>query len=67
MKKVLIKTLFSILVFFQIPNAYSHNDINLDGVFDILKLRVGYGEVGNVNGLGDYNFLTRYVKSNKKP
>ena len=30
-----------------------HNDINLDGVFDILKLRVGYGEVGNVNGLGD--------------
>ena len=43
-----------------------HNDINLDGVFDILKLRVGYGEVGNVNGLGDYNFLTRYVKSNNQ-
>jgi len=28
-----------------------------------LKLRVGYGEVGNVNGLGDYNFLTRYIGS----
>ncbi|NQW37316.1 MAG: SusC/RagA family TonB-linked outer membrane protein [Flavobacteriales bacterium] len=28
-----------------------------------LKLRVGYGEVGNVNGLGDYNFLTRYSGS----
>ena len=43
-----------------------HNDINFRGVFDILKLRVGYGEVGNVNGLGDYNFLTRYVKSNNQ-
>ncbi len=31
--------------------------------FDQLKLRLGYGEVGNVNGLGDYNFLTRYVRS----
>lgn len=28
-----------------------------------LKLRVGYGEVGNVNGLGDYLFLTRYTGS----
>ena len=28
-----------------------------------LKLRVGYGEVGNVNGLGDYLFLTRYSGS----
>ena len=28
-----------------------------------LKLRLGYGEVGNVNGLGDYLFLTRYVGS----
>ncbi|GLB51448.1 SusC/RagA family TonB-linked outer membrane protein [Neptunitalea chrysea] len=25
-----------------------------------LKLRVGYGEVGNVNGLNDYLFLTKY-------
>ncbi len=28
--------------------------------FDELKLRVGYGEVGNVNGLAPYRFLTRY-------
>ena len=32
MKKVLIKTLFSILIFFQIPNAYSHNEKNLDNL-----------------------------------
>ncbi len=34
-----------------------------DGIFDELKLRAGFGEVGNVNGLGDYNFLTRYTGS----
>ncbi|WP_312923533.1 SusC/RagA family TonB-linked outer membrane protein [Empedobacter brevis] len=28
-----------------------------------LKLRVGYGEVGNVNGLGNFQFLTRYKVS----
>ena len=28
-----------------------------------LKLRIGYGEVGNVNGLGDYLFLTNYTRS----
>ncbi|MGY6649078.1 SusC/RagA family TonB-linked outer membrane protein [Wenyingzhuangia sp. IMCC45574] len=28
-----------------------------------LKLRLGYGEVGNVNGLKDYMFLTRYTGS----
>ncbi|MDO5608716.1 MAG: TonB-dependent receptor [Capnocytophaga sp.] len=28
-----------------------------------LKLRLGYGEVGNVNGLGDYLFLTNYNRS----
>jgi iron complex outermembrane receptor protein len=32
-------------------------------IFNSLKLRVGYGEVGNVNGLGDYKFLTRYTGS----
>ena len=31
-----------------------------DSFINELKLRVGYGEVGNVNGLGDYRFLTRY-------
>ncbi|MDC6351176.1 TonB-dependent receptor [Zeaxanthinibacter sp. PT1] len=41
-----------------------HNESFLaNGPFDQLKLRIGYGEVGNVNGLGDYNFLTRYVIS----
>ncbi|MDM1072974.1 TonB-dependent receptor [Empedobacter brevis] len=28
-----------------------------------LKLRVGYGQIGNVNGLKDYLFITRYVSS----
>ncbi|MEG0696108.1 MAG: TonB-dependent receptor, partial [Algoriella sp.] len=28
-----------------------------------LKFRVGYGQVGNVNGLEDYLFLTRYTQS----
>ena len=32
-------------------------------VFNSLKIRVGYGQVGNVNGLGDYKFLTRYTGS----
>ena len=32
-----------------------------DSVFNELKLRLGYGEIGNVNGLGDYQFLTRYT------
>jgi iron complex outermembrane receptor protein len=34
-----------------------------DSFFNQLKLRVGYGEVGNINGLGDYQFLTRYQGS----
>ena len=38
-------------------------DFMQDSKFDDLKLRVGYGEVGNVNGLGDYLFLTRYTGS----
>jgi len=41
-----------------------HNEKFLrDSKIDQLKLRVGYGEVGNVNGLGDYLFLTRYDRS----
>jgi iron complex outermembrane receptor protein len=32
-------------------------------LFDSLKIRLGYGQVGNVNGLGDYKFLTRYTGS----
>jgi iron complex outermembrane receptor protein len=38
-------------------------DFMENSVFNLLKLRVGYGEIGNVNGLGDYNFLTRYTGS----
>ncbi len=34
-----------------------------DSFINQLKLRVGYGEVGNVNGLADYQFLTRYTGS----
>ena len=42
-----------------------HNeDFMKDSFFDQLKLRIGYGTVGNVNGLGDYLFLTRYTGSN---
>ena len=42
-----------------------HETIGADNIkiFDEFKLRLGYGEVGNVNGLGDYNFLTRYQSS----
>lgn len=42
-----------------------HNENFLEGskTIDQLKLRVGYGEIGNVNGLGDYNFLTKYTGS----
>lgn len=42
----------------------SKEDFMENSVFNNLKLRVGYGEVGNVNGLGDYLFLTRYSSSN---
>jgi len=38
-------------------------DFMADSFFNQLKLRVGYGEIGNVNGLGDYQFLTRYTGS----
>lgn len=41
----------------------SNEDFMTDTFFNNLKLRVSYGEIGNVNGLGDYLFLTRYTKS----
>ena len=51
--------------FFSTAFAWNlHNEsFGIDSVFDELKVRVGYGEIGNVNGLGDYNFLTRYTRS----
>ena len=48
--------------FFSAALAWNFYDYGVDK----LKLRVGFGEVGNVNGLGDYNFLTRYVSSDSK-
>ncbi len=43
-------------------NLHKENFLK-DSFFNQLKLRIGYGEIGNVNGLGDYNFLTRYKGS----
>ncbi|SDS83271.1 iron complex outermembrane recepter protein [Gillisia sp. Hel1_33_143] len=47
--------------------AVAWNVVNEDffnsNTINQLKLRVGYGEIGNVNGLGDYNFLTKYTGS----
>ena len=34
-----------------------------NSIFNELKLRAGYGEVGNVNGLNPYRFLTQYIGS----
>ncbi len=44
-------------------NLHNESFLNVEAI-DQLKLRVGYGELGNVNGLGDYTFLTRYTISN---
>ena len=41
----------------------NNEDFFKSNVIDQLKLRVGYGEIGNVNGLGNYLFLTRYTRS----
>ncbi|MGB6269792.1 MAG: TonB-dependent receptor [Olleya sp.] len=49
-------------IFPSVAAAWSihKEDFMQDSFFNELKLRVGYGEVGNVNGLRDYGFLTRY-------
>ncbi len=44
-------------------NIHNENFLKESNVIQQLKLRIGYGEVGNVNGLGDYNFLTHYTIS----
>lgn len=44
-------------------NAKNESFLKENQSVNELKLRLGYGEVGNVNGLGDYLFLTRYVGS----
>ncbi len=38
-------------------------DFMKNSIFNELKLRIGYGEVGNVNGLAPYKYLTRYQQS----
>jgi iron complex outermembrane receptor protein len=43
-------------------NIHNENFMN-NSNFNELKLRLGYGEVGNVNGLASYKFLTRYAGS----
>lgn len=45
-------------------NMHKEDFLKDSSFLNELKLRVGYGEVGNVNGLGDYLFLTRYTRSN---
>ena len=44
-------------------NISNENFLQDSNVINDLKLRLGYGEVGNVNGLKDYQFLTRYTGS----
>lgn len=41
-------------------NIHKESIFNQFSKLDELKLRLGYGEVGNVNGLGEYKFLTQY-------
>ncbi len=43
-------------------NIHNENFMKDKG-FDELKLRIGYGSVGNVNGLAPYKYLTRYQVS----
>ncbi len=45
-------------------NIAKEDFMNNVSLINELKLRVGYGSVGNVNGLQDYLFLTRYSSSN---
>lgn len=44
-------------------NIHNEDFLKKSNTIDELKLRVGYGEIGNVNGLGDYNFLQSYTGS----
>lgn len=44
-------------------NLHKEDFLKDNKIVNQLKLRAGYGEVGNVNGLGDYLFLTRYTGS----
>jgi len=61
MNKVLIKTLFSILIFLQIPNAHSYNDNNLDSLctfsnIPLINRTIGCRKVSaeEINSLKEY-------------
>ncbi len=44
-------------------NIKNENFLKESEKINELKLRFGYGEVGNVNGLGDYLYLTNYTSN----
>ncbi len=44
-------------------NLHKENFLKNSKLINHLKLRIGYGEVGNVNGLAPYKYLTRYAIS----
>ena len=44
-------------------NVSNENFLKDNKTVNELKLRLGYGEVGNVNGLNDYLFYTNYTRS----
>ncbi len=44
-------------------NIDNENFLKNSKTISTLRLRGGYGEIGNVNGLGDYLFLTNYTQS----
>jgi iron complex outermembrane receptor protein len=44
-------------------NLHNEDFLKDSNIINHLKLRIGYGEVGNVNGLSPYKYLTRYEAS----
>ena len=58
MNKVLIKILFSILIFLQIPNAHSHNDNNLDSLCT-------FSNIPLINKIGCRKVTTEEINSLK--
>ena len=59
MNKVLIKILFSILIFLQIPNAHSHNDNNLDSLCT-------FSNIPLINKIGCRKVTTEEINSLKE-
>ncbi|MEI6866851.1 TonB-dependent receptor [Flavicella sp.] len=44
-------------------NVTNEEFLNDSDIINNLKVRIGYGQVGNVNGLNPYQYLTRYTAS----